>query len=88
LAQEVAQGKFREDLFYRLNVVAVKLPPLRERADELPILAERFVAQHAARLGIPRKDLSAEALQLLREWRWPGNVRELENALERALVQS
>ncbi|HZX64378.1 MAG TPA: sigma-54 dependent transcriptional regulator [Myxococcales bacterium] len=88
LAQEVAQGKFREDLFYRLNVVAVKLPPLRERADELPILAERFVAQHAARLGVPRKDLSAEALQLLREWRWPGNVRELENALERALVLS
>ncbi|MFL5455430.1 MAG: sigma-54-dependent transcriptional regulator [Myxococcales bacterium] len=88
LAQEVAQGKFREDLFYRLNVVAVKLPPLRERADELPILAERFVAQHAARLGIPRKDLSAEALQLLREWRWPGNVRELETALARALVLS
>src|SRR4051794_39520903 len=88
LAQEAAQGKFREDLFYRLNVVAVKLPSLRDRPEELPLLAERFLAQHASRLAIPRKDLSAEALQLLREWRWPGNVRELENALERALVLS
>jgi two-component system response regulator AtoC len=88
LAQEVAQGKFREDLFYRLNVVAVKLPPLRDRGEELPALAERFIAQHAARLGIPRKSLSREALSLLQEWRWPGNVRELENALERALVLS
>jgi two-component system, NtrC family, response regulator AtoC len=88
LAQEVAQGKFREDLFYRLNVVAVKLPPLRDRTEELPALTERFVAQHAARLGMPRKSLSREALSLLQEWRWPGNVRELENALERALVLS
>src|SRR3954453_15549031 len=88
LAQEVAQGNFREDLFYRLNVVAVKLPPLRDRDEELQSLAERFIAQHAARLGIPRKSLSPEALAVLREWRWPGNVRELENALERALVLS
>jgi two-component system response regulator AtoC len=88
LAQEVAQGKFREDLFYRLNVVAVKLPPLRDRPEELPLLAERFISQHASRLGIPRKGLSSEAVALLQEWRWPGNVRELENALERALVLS
>src|SRR5947209_8240095 len=88
LAQEVSQGKFREDLFYRLNVVAVKLPPLRERPEELSILAQRFIAQHALRLGIPEKEISAEALALLQEWRWPGNVRELENALERALVLS
>jgi two-component system, NtrC family, response regulator AtoC len=88
LSQEVSQGKFREDLFYRLNVVAVKLPPLRERPEELPLLAERFVAQHASRLGIQRKNLSPDALSLLQEWRWPGNVRELENALERALVLS
>src|SRR5438067_3790870 len=88
LSQEVAQGKFREDLFYRLNVVAVKLPPLRDRPEELSILAQRFIAQHASRMGIPRKDLSSEALSLLQEWRWPGNVRELENALERALVLS
>jgi len=88
LSQEVAQGKFREDLFYRLNVVAVKLPPLRDRPEELSILAQRFIAQHALRLGIPEKEISAEALALLQEWRWPGNVRELENALERALVLS
>jgi len=88
LSQEVSQGKFREDLFYRLNVVAVKLPPLRDRPEELPLLAERFIAQHASRLGIPRKNLSPDALSLLQEWRWPGNVRELENALERALVLS
>ena len=88
LSQEVSQGKFREDLFYRLNVVAVKLPALRDRPEELPLLAERFIAQHASRMGIPRKDLSSEALSLLQEWRWPGNVRELENALERALVLS
>jgi len=88
LSQEVSQGKFREDLFYRLNVVAVKLPPLRERPEELPLLAERFVAQHASRLGIQSKNLSPDALSLLQEWRWPGNVRELENALERALVLS
>jgi two-component system, NtrC family, response regulator AtoC len=88
LAQDVSQGKFREDLFYRLNVVALKLPPLRDRPEELPALAERFIAQHASRLGIPRKDISSEALVLMQEWRWPGNVRELENALERALVLS
>src|SRR3954451_74819 len=88
LSQQVAQGKFREDLFYRLNVLALKLPPLRDRPEELPALAERFIAQHAERLGIPRKPLSAEALAMLQQWRWPGNVRELENALERALVLS
>jgi two-component system response regulator AtoC len=88
LAQEAAQGKFREDLFYRLNVVAVKLPALRDRPEELSLLAERFIAQHASRLGVPPKNLSSDALSLLREWRWPGNVRELENALERALVLS
>jgi two-component system response regulator AtoC len=88
LAQHVAQGKFREDLFYRLNVLALKLPPLRDRPEELPVLAERFIAQHAERLAIPRKALSPEALALLQHWRWPGNVRELENALERALVLS
>jgi two-component system response regulator AtoC len=88
LAQAVAAGAFREDLFYRLNVVALRLPPLRERCEEIEPLARRFLARHAARLGIPEKPLSAPALQLLLGWRWPGNVRELENALERALVLS
>jgi two-component system response regulator AtoC len=88
LAQEVAAGTFREDLFYRLNVVAVRLPPLRDRSEEIEPLARRFLARHAVRLGLAEKPLSAEALRRLLAWRWPGNVRELENALERALVLS
>jgi two-component system, NtrC family, response regulator AtoC len=88
LAQAVAAGSFREDLFYRLNVVLLRLPPLRERTDEIEALARRFLARHASRLGVQPKPLSAEALRLLFAWRWPGNVRELENALERALVLS
>ena len=88
LAQAVAGGTFREDLFYRLNVVALRLPPLRERTEEIEPLARRFLARHAVRLGLPEKPLSAEALRRLGAWRWPGNVRELENALERALVLS
>jgi two-component system, NtrC family, response regulator AtoC len=88
LAQAVAAGTFREDLFYRLNVVGLRLPPLRERCDEIEALARTFLARHAARLGVPSKPLSAAALRLLLGWRWPGNVRELENALERALVLS
>ena len=88
LAQAVATGAFREDLFYRLNVVGLRLPPLRERTEEIEPLARTFLARHASRLGIPIKPLSAAALRLLVAWRWPGNVRELENALERALVLS
>ena len=88
LAQAVVAGTFREDLFYRLNVVGLRLPPLRERAEEIEPLARRFLARHAARLGMPEKPLSGDALRLLLSWRWPGNVRELENALERALVLS
>jgi two-component system response regulator AtoC len=88
LSQAVSAGTFREDLFYRLNVVGLRLPPLRERSEEIEPLARRFLARHAARLNLPEKPLSAAALRLLLGWRWPGNVRELENALERALVLS
>jgi len=88
LAQLVQAGRFREDLFYRLNVVDLKLPPLRERTDEIPALAARFLERHAARIGVPRRRLSPKALEMLAAYRWPGNVRELENALERALVLS
>jgi two-component system, NtrC family, response regulator AtoC len=88
LSQAVAAGTFREDLFYRLNVVGLRLPPLRERSEEIEPLARRFLARHAARLGLQEKPLSDAALRLLVAWRWPGNVRELENALERALVLS
>ena len=69
-------------------MVGLRLPPLRERTDEIEALAHRFLARHASRLGVQPKPLSGEALRLLFAWRWPGNVRELENALERALVLS
>jgi two-component system response regulator AtoC len=88
LAGLVQAGRFREDLFYRLNVVQVRLPPLRDRTDEFQVLAERLLARHAARVGVPARSFSPEAMELLRRYRWPGNVRELENALERALVLS
>ncbi len=86
LKRAVAEGRFREDLFYRLNVVGIHLPPLRERREELQALAESFLARHAQRLGVPARPLSAAALARLQGYAWPGNVRELENALERALV--
>ena len=88
LASQVQAGRFREDLYYRLNVVQVRLPPLRERQDEIGHLAERLIARHAERIGTGPRRLSPRALELLQRHRWPGNVRELENALERALVLS
>jgi two-component system response regulator AtoC len=88
LKEMVERGSFREDLFYRLNVVGLKLPPLRERPEELPALIERFLQRHAARLGEPVRKLSPETFAMLVRYRFPGNVRELENALERALVLS
>jgi DNA-binding NtrC family response regulator len=86
LAVEVNEGRFREDLFYRLNVVAIRTLPLRERPEDVPILAYRYLAQLAARHGMPMCSLSEEALDVLRQYAWPGNVRELENVLERAVM--
>jgi DNA-binding NtrC family response regulator len=86
LAVEVNEGRFREDLFYRLNVVAIRTIPLRERPEDVPILAYRYLAQLAARHGMPMCSLSEEALDVLRQYAWPGNVRELENVLERAVM--
>jgi two-component system response regulator AtoC len=86
LSAAVGQGRFREDLYYRLDVVHLHLPPLRERTEEIEALADRFLRRHAARLGVQQRRLSAAALERLKGHRWPGNVRELENALERALV--
>ena len=88
LAAQVQAGRFREDLYYRLNVVQVRLPPLRERQEEIAALAERLLGRHAERLGVAPRRLSTRALELLQRYRWPGNVRELENVLERALVLS
>jgi two-component system, NtrC family, response regulator HydG len=86
LPKLVKTGKFREDLFYRLNVIAIPLPPLRERIEDVPLLAHHFLRRYADRLGKRVRTLSPEAIELLCGYRWPGNVRELENAVERAVV--
>ena len=86
LVDDVAAGRFREDLFYRINVLPVRIPPLRERSDDIPQLARFFAARHAARHRVDAIELSDLVLQTLREQPWPGNVRELENVIERALV--
>jgi two-component system response regulator HydG len=86
LTRLVKSGKFREDLFYRLNVINIPLPPLRERIDDVPLLAHHFLRRYADRLGKKVRTLAPEAVELLCGYRWPGNVRELENAVERAVV--
>jgi two-component system response regulator HydG len=86
LPKLVKAGKFREDLFYRLNVIAIPLPPLRERIEDVPLLAHHFLRRYAERIGKRVRALSPEAVELLCGYRWPGNVRELENAIERAVV--
>jgi len=88
LAAEVSEGRFREDLFYRLNVVAIRTIPLRERAEDVPVLANRYLAELAARHGMPMCSLSPAAVEVLQRYTWPGNVRELENVLERAVMFS
>jgi DNA-binding NtrC family response regulator len=84
LAQEVGEGRFREDLYYRLNVVEIEIPPLRERQEDIPILAEFFLDRIARRNGTARMRLTGEAIEHLQKHRWPGNVRELENTMARA----
>ncbi len=86
LPRLVKAGKFREDLFYRLNVIAIPIPALRERIEDVPLLAHHFLRRYADRLGKKVKTLAPEAIELLCGYRWPGNVRELENAVERAVV--
>ena len=86
LAEEIATGRFRRDLYYRLNVVELRVPALRERPEDILPLAQALLAQAATRLGRPGPGLSARAAEQLRRYPWPGNVRELENAMERAVA--
>jgi Nif-specific regulatory protein len=83
---EVAEGRFREDLFYRLNVVQINLPPLRERIEDIPVLAEHFLNQFKEETGVSQLKISSEAMEKMVEYDWPGNIRELRNAIERAVV--
>ena len=86
LEEAVKQGDFREDLYYRLNVVPIRLPPLRDRADDIPLLVDRFLAECAAQHHREPKDVSREAMRLLRLYGWPGNIRQLRNLMERLVV--
>ncbi|HEY9516450.1 MAG TPA: sigma-54 dependent transcriptional regulator [Gemmatimonadaceae bacterium] len=88
LAADVNTGRFREDLYYRVNVIGVRLPPLRERAEDIPELARHFLRRHNEQLGLHVDLITPGAMRMLVEHSWPGNVRELENVIERALVLS
>jgi two-component system response regulator AtoC len=86
LAADIASGRFRGDLYYRINVVTIKLPPLRERPQDIPELALHFLRRYNERLGLGVEGIAPAAMRLLADYAWPGNVRELENVIERALV--
>jgi two-component system response regulator HydG len=86
LEEEVKEGKFREDLFYRLNVVTLRIPPLRERQDDIPLLAQHFIEKYAKKNHKHVIGFSPLAMEMLIKYAWPGNVRELENVIERAVI--
>ena len=86
LKQLLEAGRFREDLYYRLHVINIYLPPLRQRKEDIPVLAHHFLAKYGEENNKPNLELAPEALDLLMEYHWPGNVRELENVVERAVV--
>ena len=88
LAADVKTQRFREDLYYRLNVLAVVIPPLRSRRDDIPLLVDHFIARYNTRLGTKVTGLEPSAMKILYDYQWPGNVRELENTIERAMVLS
>ena len=88
LEQRVAEGKFREDLYYRLSVIRIHVPPLRERREEIPHLSTFFLREASERLGKPDIQLSSEALDMFSQYWWPGNVRQLKNEIQRAVAMS
>jgi transcriptional regulator with GAF, ATPase, and Fis domain len=88
LGEEVRNGKFREDLFYRLNVFPITLPPLRQRKEDIPLLVNHFVAKFNTKIGKKIETVTKDTLNALQEYHWPGNVRELESVIERAVIVS
>ncbi len=88
LKERISQGRFREDLYYRLAVIPLRLPPLRQRKEDIPLLAYHFLQKYARRSGRDIKRIGTETLRVLREQPWPGNVRQLENAIEHAVVMT
>jgi transcriptional regulator with GAF, ATPase, and Fis domain len=88
LSEEVKCGRFREDLFYRLNVFPITIPPLRQRMEDIPLLVNHFIAKFNKKIGKKIETVSASTLNALQEYHWPGNVRELENVIERAVIVS
>ena len=88
LQEEIRQGRFREDLFFRLNVVPIVIPPLRERVEDIPLLADEFLSELARHSGLGKKRLTPEALEALKRYAWPGNVRELRNVIERLVIMA
>ncbi len=86
IEEDVKAGRFRADLFYRLNVIPICIPPLRERKEDIELLAKHFISMYCEKLNIPTKEISEESMHLLRAYQWPGNVRELENTIERAVL--
>jgi DNA-binding NtrC family response regulator len=88
LKEEIEKGNFREDLFHRLNVIPIQIPPLRERTDDIPILVDHFVSDISARHKKPKVIFTSEALKLLQSLPWSGNIRELRNAIERIIILS
>ncbi len=86
LEEEIARGNFREDLFYRLNVIPFFVPPLRDRKEDIPLLVKEFLQQFGAEYGRPHAEMTEDALAALKQYHWPGNVRELRNLVERVLI--
>jgi transcriptional regulator with PAS, ATPase and Fis domain len=86
LEEELQAGRFRQDLYYRLSVFPIELPPLRQRPEDIPLLADHFLKERAAELGVSIRGFTPEAIDALSRYDWPGNVRELENQIQRALV--
>src|SRR5260370_11019719 len=86
LSESIKNGTFREDLFYRINVIPITLPALRQRKEDIPLLVEHFIAKYCSNLGVPQKRISADAMRAIEKYHWPGNVRELENVVERMIA--